>query len=122
MPTYERVRCTKTLKVKADTWTSIPWDTVYNGKAVKEGDTAVYADGFLSATSVGFRQLTWDFTEDEERGADDWWPGIVFHTQELVEFSIVTVPANPEALIGFTAGAGARGGGPISTAAQRLRA
>lgn len=56
-------------------------------------------DGFLSATSVGFRPLKWDFTDDEERGADDWWPGVDFLEQELVEFSIVSVPANPEALI-----------------------
>lgn len=56
-------------------------------------------DGWLSATSVGFRPLAWDFTDDEERGASDWFPGIDFHSQELVELSIVNVPANPEALI-----------------------
>lgn len=56
-------------------------------------------DGYIAATSVGFRPLAWDFTEDEARGADDWWPGIDFHSQELVELSIVSVPANPEALI-----------------------
>ena len=50
MPVYDRVRCTKTLKVKADTWTSIPWDTVTSGKSVKAGDTAVYADGPIVAT------------------------------------------------------------------------
>lgn len=56
-------------------------------------------DGYLNATSVGFRPLEWDFTEDEERGANDWFPGIDFHSQELVELSLVSVPANPEALI-----------------------
>jgi HK97 family phage prohead protease len=56
-------------------------------------------DGFLAATSVGFRPLSWDVTEDPERGADDWWPGVDFHVQELVELSLVSVPANPEALI-----------------------
>jgi HK97 family phage prohead protease len=56
-------------------------------------------DGWLSATSVGFRPLKWDFTDDPERGADDWFPGIDFHSSELVELSLVTVPANPEALI-----------------------
>ena len=54
---------------------------------------------FIAATSVGFRPLKWSFTEDEERGKDDWFPGIDFEAQELVELSIVTVPANPEALI-----------------------
>ena len=47
--------------------------------------------GFLSATSVGFRPLTYVWNE-ERRGMD-------FATQELLEFSIVPVPANPEALI-----------------------
>lgn len=57
------------------------------------------ADGYLNATSVGFRPLQWDFTDDEARGASDWLPGIDFHEQELVELSIVSVPSNPEALI-----------------------
>lgn len=47
--------------------------------------------GFLNATSVGFNPLEW--TINEERG------GIDFERQELLEFSIVPVPANPEALI-----------------------
>jgi HK97 family phage prohead protease len=55
--------------------------------------------GFIGATSVGFRPVKWDYTNDKDRGADDWFPGIDFAEQELVEFSIVTVPANPEALI-----------------------
>jgi HK97 family phage prohead protease len=55
--------------------------------------------GFLAATSVGFRPIKWDYTSDKSRGADDWFPGIDFEEQELVELSIVTVPANPEALI-----------------------
>ena len=55
--------------------------------------------GFIAATSVGFRPLKWDYTTDKDRGADDWFPGIDFEQQELVELSIVTVPANPEALI-----------------------
>lgn len=71
------------------------------------GDASAWADqiyrlakdGWLSATSVGFRPLAWDFTDDPGRGADDWWPGIDFHEAELVEFSLVNVPANPEALV-----------------------
>ena len=47
--------------------------------------------GFLSATSVGFRTLKWEY--DEVRG------GINFKEQELLEFSIVPVPANPHCLI-----------------------
>jgi HK97 family phage prohead protease len=52
----------------------------------------------LSATSVGFRPLKWSFSKDRERGG-----GIDFHEQELLEFSIVTVPANSEATISLTA-------------------
>jgi HK97 family phage prohead protease len=60
---------------------------------------ALARDGYLSATSVGFRPVKWDFTSDAERGGDEWFPGIDFHEQELVELSLVSVPSNPEALI-----------------------
>lgn len=76
----------------------IPADTPERGQFAE----AVYQlarQGFISATSVGFRPLQWDYTDDPERGADDWFPGIDFQRQELVELSIVTVPANPEALM-----------------------
>jgi HK97 family phage prohead protease len=71
------------------------------GEASDFADTVyrLARDGFLSATSVGFRPLAWDFTTDVERGAEDWFPGIDFHEQELMEFSLCCVPANPEALI-----------------------
>jgi HK97 family phage prohead protease len=47
----------------------------------------------LRATSVGFLPLKYAFVDDPTRRF-----GIDFHEQELLEFSIVTVPANPEAL------------------------
>jgi hypothetical protein len=50
--------------------------------------------GFLSATSVGFMPTKYAFVDDPERR----W-GIDFLEQELLEFSCVPVPANPEALI-----------------------
>ncbi|HSR74977.1 MAG TPA: hypothetical protein VLN57_00195 [Xanthobacteraceae bacterium] len=56
-------------------------------------------DGYLAATSVGFRPIRWDFSADKDRGGDNWFPGIDYHEQELVEFSICTVPSNPDALI-----------------------
>lgn len=48
-------------------------------------------DGFLNATSVGFRGKG-EKSKDREYGYD-------FKAQELLEFSIVPVPSNPEALI-----------------------
>lgn len=50
--------------------------------------------GFLSATSVGFAPLKYSFSEEDGRTF-----GIDFLQQELLEFSIVPVPANQEALI-----------------------
>lgn len=45
---------------------------------------------YLRATSVGFQPLTW--VQNESRG------GIDFKEQELLEYSVCPVPANPEAL------------------------
>ena len=47
--------------------------------------------GWLRATSVGFRPL--EYAINEERG------GLDFLKQELLEFSVVPIPANPEALM-----------------------
>lgn len=49
---------------------------------------------FLNATSVGFMPRKWRFADDDSRTL-----GIDFEEQELLEFSVVPVPANPEALI-----------------------
>lgn len=49
---------------------------------------------FLNATSVGFQPIKYAFVDDPERRF-----GIDFLEQELLEFSIVSIPANPEALI-----------------------
>lgn len=54
----------------------------------------LYKLGFMSATSVGFRPIKWAWTEDNERKF-----GIDFESQELLEYSAVPVPANPEALL-----------------------
>ena len=63
-----------------------------------DAETYAFADtvykllkaGFLKATSVGFFPTEWSY--DEERG------GYNLLKNELYEFSIVPVPANPEAL------------------------
>ena len=52
------------------------------------------AAGFLTATSVGFAPLKYAFSEDPLRKY-----GIDFLEQELLEFSVVGIPANPDALL-----------------------
>ena len=53
----------------------------------------MYKEGFMRATSVGFQPLEWKFVEEDDRF------GVDFLKQELLEFSTVPVPANPEALM-----------------------
>lgn len=55
----------------------------------------MYLGGFMRAVSVGFRPTDFKFAEDD----DDRPYGIDFKKQELLEFSAVPIPANPEALI-----------------------
>ena len=50
--------------------------------------------GFLNAASVGFMPRKWNWSEEDDRRF-----GVDFIEQELLEFSIVPVPANPDALI-----------------------
>jgi HK97 family phage prohead protease len=66
----------------------------------------LYKQGFLRATSVGFKSLDseWIDTEtDEEKKRSKKEPDVPagkrFKKQELLELSAVNVPANPEALI-----------------------
>lgn len=47
--------------------------------------------GFLGGTSVGFRPKTFKFNEKRQ--------GFDFAEQELLEFSVVPIPANPDALL-----------------------
>lgn len=87
-----------------------------------EGVYQMCDKGFIHATSVGFRPLEWEFTDDKARGADDWWPGVDFLRQELLEFSICSIPANPEALIERPAAPAAPGQPMMSTEADARRA
>lgn len=50
--------------------------------------------GFLNAASVGFHPVDFEFSSDR---MDDF--GVDFRKQKLLEWSIVSIPANPEALI-----------------------
>jgi HK97 family phage prohead protease len=50
--------------------------------------------GYLRAVSVGFQPLDWVAAQDKGRAG-----GIDFRKQELLEISIVPIPANPTALV-----------------------
>lgn len=51
-------------------------------------------EGFLNTVSVGFLPSEW-----EDMDPDDFWGGRKYTKQDLLELSIVPVPANPEAVI-----------------------
>jgi HK97 family phage prohead protease len=51
-------------------------------------------DGFIRACSVGFMPIEWQWAEEKSRPG-----GIDFERQELLEISVVPVPANANALI-----------------------
>lgn len=52
---------------------------------------ALLKGGFLNATSVGFVPLTWSYNEQRR--------GYNFTEAELLEYSIVPIPSNPDALV-----------------------
>lgn len=54
----------------------------------------LYAGGFLNAVSVGFDPLRWEWVDTDDRPL-----GIDFIEQELLEYSAVPIPANPNALV-----------------------
>lgn len=54
--------------------------------------------GYLNAVSVGFKPIKGAPREDVE-DADPWFPPMRFMEQELLELSVVAVPANPNALL-----------------------
>jgi HK97 family phage prohead protease len=53
------------------------------------------ADGFLNAASVGFIPRQFSFSDDDERGL----LAMDITQADLMEFSVVPVPSNPEALV-----------------------
>ncbi|QKD04265.1 HK97 family phage prohead protease [Mesorhizobium loti] len=66
-----------------------------------DAETYAFADtifrlvkgGYLRAGSVGFVPIEWKFTTDQSRKG-----GVDFLKQQLLEFSVTPVPANPNAL------------------------
>lgn len=54
------------------------------------------ANGTLRACSIGFMPIDWELIRDEN---DEWTGGFRFVESELVECSLVSVPAHPRALV-----------------------
>lgn len=87
MPDYVRARLTKGLKVKAQTWTSLPWDRVDNGPDyVKAGDQAIYCGGkkltvtLTAAPTTGGDAIRTRFLERETQSGEavttQTWPAV----------------------------------------------
>lgn len=56
-------------------------------------------DEGLMGASVGFEPVEWEVDEARETGDEDWWNVPLKYTkQRLLEVSVVTLPANPNAL------------------------
>lgn len=56
-------------------------------------------DEGLMGASVGFEPLEWEVDEARETGDEEWWNVPLKYTrQSLLEVSVVTLPANPNAL------------------------
>ena len=90
---YTQLPVAKALEVKAD------GDRLVATAQFPPADVHPFADtvyqllkgGYLRGTSVGFKPLK--YVRNEDRG------GLDFTQQELLEFSIVPIPANPQALM-----------------------
>lgn len=83
---------TENERLKADA-EFVPADNPAVGRFA-EGIFQLYKGGFMSATSVGFAPKRYAYADRKDGG----W-GIDFMEQELLEFSLVPIPANADALI-----------------------
>jgi HK97 family phage prohead protease len=70
-------------------------------------------DGFVKAVSVGFTPIEWDWADSKERPT-----GIDFKRQELLEISVVPIPANANALIEARAKSWRRGSAVLAERAS----
>ena len=86
----------KTLSIRQNNKQETIFEIEFADKETYEFADTVYRlckGGFLNATSVGFIPLEWD------AGKKEGDPSRTFTKVELLEISIVPVPANPEALV-----------------------
>jgi hypothetical protein len=88
---YTAVHATRGKVVRAE-----PVSALYEPEVYEFSDQVfrLIKAGYIKAGSVGFSPLKFSFAEDSDRAF-----GIDFHEQELLEFSVVPVPANANALV-----------------------
>lgn len=80
-------------KILTDTGPALEFDLEFAETDFAKEVFSLYAGGYMRAFSVGFKPLEWREFKD-----DKGW-GYEFTKQELLEFSCVPVPANPNALV-----------------------
>jgi HK97 family phage prohead protease len=89
-----------TPRTKCQVYLGVSGDRLIGDVKFADAGTYEFADqifrlikkGFITAGSVGFIPLDFTFSDDRRGGID-------FHEQELLEFSIVPIPANANALV-----------------------
>ena len=60
----------------------------------------LYRHGYMKASSVGFIPLDWEFAPEGVQGKDGVdAPRLIYKEQDLLELSLVAVPANPSAVM-----------------------
>lgn len=59
----------------------------------------LYKSEFMKAGSIGFLPIKWEYGDEKQ---SSYWRKYI--EQEMLEFSLVTVPSNPEALMGGKGG------------------
>jgi phage head maturation protease len=87
------------IRVEAD----MDFDTANDQDGLAAMVKGKVADGRIRATSIGFRPLNYEMryeTAETNSGKtqDIWTGGFTFHEWELLEWSIVSIPANPDAV------------------------
>lgn len=73
----------------------VPKSNTANGH-IAEGVYELCAGGYLNCVSIGFIVREWSFSDDHDRYSHD---GTDVSACELVEFSVVGIPSNRQALI-----------------------
>lgn len=96
---YRDTPIAKALWIKK-TWKNIKAKLQFADTPQAEEIYQLFKGGFLKAFSVGFRPIKSHRPDEKEIAKNPEWAGVwlIYDEWELLEFSAVPVPANPEAL------------------------